>query len=472
MSAIILNEATRAVLDDGTWRALMALGVGGGVADNDDQGRPILRYATATGKPVAVMQADAAEGEVVGNAGDDPVYARGRRWDVAEDVGWSRDQVNEFYHLRSGLVARSKASLSTGCKLDQVATLDDLRAKLRDPKEGGRWAKALSPANLDDAPGLFVTSELMLQLPEIARVERVMPYARQIFPMRFLNAPGAESYRFTILDEYGDARWTSNFDGTVPMVGQSREHVRRPLEYMWMGALWGLREMLQWQQARSNGARLPEFASERPRIAREALLRQENLWLWFGGPKGSKILGLFSPENAIPKATASAHWTTLNAGAFLTLVQTNVSAIRETHVEVPDTVLLPIAAYDYAATLQWPNTDKMLLQVMLDALKPLGIREIIAVPECSHSNDLEAKLVEKKYDAATAARYAGGVDGKDAMVILSRRESKLAGIVSQDIKLLPPEVRPTKTSVIQVLASGGLEVRYPKAHRIVPFNPA
>lgn len=458
-------EFMRPIVD--AWGAML-----GGVADHDKQGRPIFRHATYTEKPLQPIVSDAPAGSIVGSTDDDAqVLARARRWDVAEDIGWSTDEVNQFANMRSGLIERAPSAIKTGCDVSKIRSIDELRERLRDPKDGDKWAMALTPARLDDAPGLFIASELMVHLPEIVRVERVMPYARQVFPMRFLNAPGAESYRFTVLDDYGDAQWASNMDGPVPMVGQKRQQIRRPLEFMWMGAKWGYRELMQWQQARSNGSRLPDFASERPRIAREALLRQENLWLFFGGPKESKILGLFSPDNQIPKATPSVHWTALSASALLKLVQDTVTSIRLSFVEVPDTILMPVAMYDWCATTQWDNTDKMLLEVMMSSLRKLGIQEIVAIPECSYSADLKAKLQAKKYSAADAERYAGGVDGLDAMVVLSRREEKCSGIVSQDVKSLPPEVKPTATAVTLILGSGGLEVRYPNAHKIVPFNP-
>lgn len=441
----------------------------GGVVDSAD-GERRLRYATASGRALKPAVCDAGDGEVVGLAGDDVVRARARRWDVAEDIGWSNDAINQFFAMQAGRIKQSAVAKATGCNLASIASLDDLREKLRG-RDGDKWALALSPAKVDDAPGLFLASELMVHLPEIVKVERVMPYARQILPMRFINAPGADSYRFTVLDDFGDAQWASNMDGPVPMVGQKRTNVIRPLEYIWMGAQWGIRELMQWQQARSNGARLPDFASERPRIAREAILRTENMWLFFGGPANSKILGLFSPDNAIPKQTASTHWTGLSEAANLSMVQANVTAIRTTYVEVPDTILMPVAQYDYYATKQWPSTDKMLLQVMMESLKPLGIQDIIAIPECGFSSTLEAALAKKKYSAADAQRYAGGVDGKDAMVVLTRDESKIAGICAQDVKSLPPEVRPTMTSVTLISSSGGCEVRKPKAHSIQPFNP-
>ena len=472
MSTNIINPAAaefmRPIVD--AWSSLLSQG-GGGVADTDRDGRPIFRHATYTEKPLRPLVSDAPEGSVVGTTDDDErVLARARRWDVAEDIGWSSDETNQLAGMRSGLIPRATAAVKTGCDLSKIRGLDELRERLRDSKDGDKWAQALTPARFDDAPGLFIASELMLHLPEIVRVERVMPYARSVFPMRFLNAPGAESYRFTVLDDYGDAQWASNMDGDVPMVGQKRQQVRRPLEFLWMGAKWGYRELMQWQQARANGSRLPDFASERPRIAREALLCQENLWLFFGGPKGSKINGLFSTDNGIPKATPSAHWTTLSAQDLLKLVQNNVTSIRESFTEVADTILMPVGLYDYCATKQWDNTDKMLLEVMMSSLKKLGIQEIVAVPECSYSAALKAKLETKKYSSADATRYAGGVDGLDAMVILSRREEKCCGIVSQDVKSLPPKVEPTATSVTLILGSGGLEVRYPQAHRIVPFN--
>ena len=424
-----------------------------------------LRHLTYTGDALTPIVIDSEPGEQINEAG---VVSRGRRIDIADDITWSPSAINELRALCTGQIARAKSSIDTGVDLSKIRGISDLKNKLRGD-EGDRYLRALTPASADDAPSLFMVSELIHNLEEVVRVERVMPWARQILPMKMLNAPGADSYQFSVLDEYGDAMWTSNFDGAPPMVGQNRKLVRRPLEYLWMGAQWGLREMMQWQQARANGIRLPDFASERPRIAREAILRMENMWLFFGGPKESGILGLLQADNKIP-TNNSAHWTTLSAADVVKLITDQITAINSEGVEVPDTILLPIAFYNYLGTTQWPNTDKMILGVLMEALRPLGIREIVAVPELTFRAALETKLLQKKYSAADAQRYAGGKSGKDCMVVMSRRPEKVAGIVSQDVKMLAPEFRPAMTSVTMILGSGGCEVRFPNAHRIVTFD--
>lgn len=436
-------------------------------------------HRTFSGKPLPLLVTDADAGEEI----TDGIYSRGRRWDLGEDIGFSADAIQSLQQMATGFLKRSKSAIDTGLDISQLTrhpegALAAFRSKVR---EDTRWARAITPARVDDAQGLFLVGELIHNLEELVRVERAQPYARQILPMRFLNAPGADSYRFTVLDEYGDAQWTSNFDGSPPMVGQKRQQIRRPLEYLWMGAQWGLRELMQWQQARVNGVRLPDFATERPRIAREAILRQENLWLFFGGPAGSGILGLLSP-NSDPaltptlsgqgiKVKSSVHWANLaTPQALVKVITDEITAISQDGVELADTILMPIGLYNYCGTTQWPDTDKMILSVLIENLRPLGIKEIVAVPELTYRASLEAKFIAKKYDAATAKRYAGGYNGKDCMVILSRRPEKIAGIVGQDVKSLAPEVRPAVTSVTFIMSSGGCEVRYPNAHRIVTFD--
>ncbi len=436
------------------------------------------KYMTFSGNPLASLVTDAAEGDEIAK----DIRSRGRRWCVGDDVEWGPGAMQEFRAMRSGELKRSDSALKTKIDLREFESVSDFRFALSDSSGDAKYdardlAKAITPARVDEAPSLFLASELTLLMPEIIRVERQMPYARTILPMRFLNAPGARYYRFDVFDDYGEAQWTSNFDGTPPVGGETRQEVTRPLHYMWMMARWGLRELLEWQQARSNGRTLPNFTTERPRGARESLLRLENYWLWFGGPTGSLILGLLSTvkdlgvvsSHGIPIST-SANWANLTAEQIVALVTAAVTRITIGGVEVPNTILMPIGMYNFIATTQWPNTQMMILGVLMTALKPMGITEIVAVPEMGYRLELENKLKTLKYDDATAKRYAGGINGKDVMVVLSRNPAKVAGIVSQDVRSLPPEVRPTQTSVIQLLASGGCEVRYPLAHDITVFD--
>jgi len=423
-------------------------------------------HLTFTGKPLAPSIVDSQDGEIITHG----VTSRGKRWRMSEDITFGSDVGNSLAALRRGDLERSRSAIDTGIDLTRYKTTGELRKALDGP-DGEKVALALCPAVTDDAPGLFLVSELLVHLPEIVRVERQMPLARQLLPMKFLNAPGADGYDFNVIDAYGDAQWTSNFNGTPPMVGTDRKIIRRPLEYLWMGAQWGLRELWNWQQARSNGLRLPDFATERPRAAREAILRQENLWLMFGGPTGSKIYGVLSPENAIPKSN-SAHWSTLSETANLKLIADKVALISATGVEVPTHLYMGVAQYIYYATTMFPDTQKSLLTILLENLRPLGIQEIVQVPELSYNAALKTALLAKKYDNETATRYAGGVDGKDAMLILSRNPAKIAGIVGQDVKSLAPEVRSAVTTVTLVMSSGGVEARYPNAHHILTFNAA
>lgn len=462
MSAIIDSENPnfRAVMDAA---ALWADAIRGSGVRNADGS---ARHLTQSGEPLPRCVSDAGEGAEIMEG----VHARGRRWDVGSDIEWGPQVLTDLRNMAAGYVKRTRAAMDTGIDISRFRSADDLREALRGP-DGDRVALSLTPAVRDDAPTLFFASELTVMFPDLVTVERQMPFARQVLPMRFLNAPGARFYQLNVIDDVGDAQWTADFVGTPPMVGSNRQQILRPLEYMWMGARWSLQEMWQWQQARANGVPLPNFAQSRPKAAREALLRQENLWLFFGGPTNSKILGLLSPDQGI-QVTNSAHWSTLTPAALVAVITEAITRITVGGVEVPTHLLLPIGLYNYLATTQWPSTQSMIMGVLMTNLKPLGIQDIVAVPELTYSAALKAKLLAKKYDDATATRYAGGVGGKDAMVVLSRREDKVAGIVSQDIRSLPPEVRSAETTVTLVLGSGGVEVRYPNAHQIVTFNAA
>jgi len=439
------------------------------------------RLLTATGVPLTPVAIDAVEGELIGNdALKQPVHSRGVRYDVG-DVEWSESANNGLYRLLHGEVGLSPiandamtALAREGIDLRKM-TIPKVREALRS-KKAGKILRALCPASLDEASSLFLTTELIAMLPDIVEIQRLPLFGRQLFPMKFLNAPGATDYEFSVMEDKGAvAQFTGDFSGKVPLVDIGRAPIRRPLRWAWLGCRYSWLELKRWQQARSNGSRLPDFAQARLKGVRQGLLKLENTVLFFGGPDGLELRGIVSPENGIQKTAAGNKLNTFSPNDMLKIVSNSVARVVNTAVETPDTIAFGTADYVTLGTTMYDTgqgpTGKTVLQALLENLKQFGITDIVRVPELQYRPEVKQLLIDKhKFSAADAEKYAGGFQGADVMLTYTRDPDKLAGVVGQDVMQFPPDVTSTETEVKMAMSMGGMEVRYPASADIVTFK--
>lgn len=333
-------------------------------------------------------------------------------------------------------------------------------------------------AAADDMTDLFIGSELIVGAPDIIRVEHRRPYARELLPMRSLNAPGALAYESQSFDRRGKAEHTTNFRGRAPTATVSRAVKIRPLVWLRAGMSWSWMEIQQWMQARSNGAPLPDFVREQQDAAREATLELENIDLLFGN-ETFEIQGLLSAANGIPGLSEAATTNLVNLAdgeARVAAILAGAKTVFETELEEPEFVAMGTRDYVYASTTAYDSSNpngETVLEVALKRGKLLGVKAIVRIPELGYSAEVKTYLQGLGYDSATAEKYAGGVGALAVIATLTRNPRKMRGIIGQDLMQLPPDRTSTETSVQVCMSTGGVEVLVPRAMYIRKMaNPA
>lgn len=322
---------------------------------------------------------------------------------------------------------------------------------------------------------LFINSELTLALPELVEIEKRTPSARDVFPMKFLNAPGAVDYEFRTLDRKGRAEHTATFEGDAPTAAVSSAPVRRPLFWMRTGIAFSWLEIEQWKQARANGAQLPDIVAEMQRTARMAILDLENIDLFFGNP-ALKITGLFSgDQNINTPAAVAAIQDAADSETAVQLLLAGVQRIFAQRFKGKMRVLLGTRDFAYCSTATYidttnGSTGRSLLQVALDRGKALGLEAFVHVPEVAYEAEVKTYLQDLGYSASLAQKFAGGLGGKATMVTMVYDPLVHRGIVGQDLMQFPPDQTSQRTKIDFAASTGGLEVRQPKGLDIQTLN--
>jgi hypothetical protein len=328
---------------------------------------------------------------------------------------------------------------------------------------------------LDSFAQLFLHSELTLGLKDLVEVEKRLPSARDVFPMRFLNAPGAKDYEFRKIDRRGRAEHTATFEGDAPTASITSEPVRRPLVWMRSGLLYSWQDVEQWKQARANGSAVPDVVKLQQQTAREVLLELENIDLFFGN-NNLKITGLFSGNQAINTPAAVANFkNAATSEAAVQLLLSGVQRVFQGRFKGPIRVLLGTRDYAYCSSATYVDGSngsigKSLLQVALERGKALGLEAFVHVPEVAYEAEVKTYLLDLSYSDAQATKYAGGLGGKATMVTMVASPTITQGVVGQDLMQFPPDITSTLTKIQMAASTGGLEVRQPKGLDIQIIN--
>lgn len=416
---------------------------------------------------------------------------RSRRYDPVEDVTFNSAAQANFRELRRNLQAlarstqlpkflrdggdgRVAADATVAQAIVKKFGTEDLHRLRRVLFMSDAAAKTVSRfAALDAMDDLFLASELVIQSPDIVEIEKRRPFARELLPMRNLNALGATSYELSTIEKRARAEFVANLGGRPPTANMKRKSMRRPLYLMRSGMMWDLMDLERWKQARSAGAPLPDFVNEQRDAAREALLELESYTLIFGHDD-LDIIGLLDEKNGIPQPAAIANFADAASGEeAVAMLLSGANAIFATNKEVPELIGLGTRDYLYVTQTAYEATSgdgRSIAQVALDRGKDLGLKAIVRVPEFGRNEEVKAYLIEVGYDNDTAEKYAGGIDGKDVMVTWSKNPAKLRGITGIDLRQLPPDRTSTETSVQMIMSTGGVEVRFPRSAHIQKIN--
>lgn len=332
----------------------------------------------------------------------------------------------------------------------------------------------------DSMTGVFIGSELTLQLPELVEVEKRKPSARDFFPIKFLNTPGAKDYEFRKIDRKARAEHTATFGGQAPRALFTSEPIKRPLVWAWSGLSFTWLEIEEWKLARANGSPIPELVGFQSEASREALLDLESVDMFFGfGTGPARILGLLSQTGgasaqSIPQPTAIANFAdATDPEDAVQALLTGVRAIKAARYRGDIVIALGTRDFIYVTSNTYSSSDgpgPSIYDVALARGKPLGLSAIVELPELGYEAEVATYLGEIGYKAPLTTTYAGGIGGKAVMLTAIRDPKVHRGIVGQDLMALPPDKTSTTTSIAYVAQNGGLEVKQPKAMHIQVLN--
>jgi hypothetical protein len=291
---------------------------------------------------------------------------------------------------------------------------------------------------LNAAENVFFERELRHLIPGMFMREYAKINARTIFPVYFMNDPGAETVSYRQGDETGEAEIVSNYADDAPNAEVFTTEHDSKIRSVRASAMWNIQEI---RAAARAGVPLEQ---RKTNAARDAMLRKENRIAFFGDANYG-LKGLFS-DTDIPREDATQTFAAGTADENLEELHELANDIPATteDIETPDTLLLAPVSYDRLATqMLGDNRDKSVLEVFLRTSP--HIRTVVRVRELA----------------------GAGTGGVDVAIAFRRDIDKMRLVVALDVEQFPPERRGMAISVTYHMRVGGLIINRPKSIRIM-----
>lgn len=221
---------------------------------------------------------------------------------------------------------------------------------------------------LDAADSIFLSRELESIKARVWERKRPPFGAFQLFPQSYEADPGAETIVWRQTDQVGVARIVANSSDDLPRVDvldqENFSHVRT------IGVSYAFTN----QEIRAANLANKPLQARRAEAARRAVDQRMNQ-IAFNGSKKDNLKGIFETANAnivvAGTAAAAPNGTAWSAASGKTAdeILTDMFALVDTPnqatngVERPDTMVLPIAAFNYiAATPRSATSDTTILE--------------------------------------------------------------------------------------------------------------
>jgi hypothetical protein len=330
---------------------------------------------------------------------------------------------------------------------------------------------------LDAAPSIYVFTELLKQVPVLIEEEFAELWARRVFPIRNLNT-WLPQWSYKRYGKRGSLPQYVDTEFSPTNINQQSERVApviRPIVFYDNGCFWNLIELERHAEAVANGAANISLDSDRIDTMIRMMLEWENLITWFGDPQAN-ILGMFSPQAdtgvvRTPAAALFGAGTTEDDRELLVNPAKMIIAQTEKTL-APNMMMISTLTWLYITGKRYGSVDNpsdmTVAQAALASLKEYGITSFLWVPEVGYRADEKARLQAHGIPAAEAERLAGGIDGKQTMVV-GRRDPKVAEMIVGKERILYP-ARETVHGRVEVRAmqgSGGIEFYKPAGFRVI-----
>lgn len=294
-------------------------------------------------------------------------------------------------------------------------------------------------ARLDANESIFFTRQLEHIMPEVYMVEHIDLKARTLLPVDNSAPAGTRTITWRVWDRIGLARLISDYSKELPRVALYGNE--QSVKVRDIGTSYGY-SVMEIQSAALTNTNLDTEYGIAARRACEELLNQ----IAFHGDAATGLKGLIGysglTEYTVPNdgTSSSKAWTAKTPAQILRDLAGITSAVRvptKTR-ETPDTLVLPLAQYDYISQTPYSaESDKSILRWYMD-------------------NNPFAMQVEWLDDLSTA-----GAGGTARMYAYKRDPRKLKLHVPQEFKQLAPQLDGLEYKIPCLMSTGGLTVQYP-----------
>ena len=336
---------------------------------------------------------------------------------------------------------------------------------------------------IDNAPGLYLFSELLKRTSILIEEDFTELWARRIFPIRNLNT-WMPQWLFESIDDRGVLPSYVNIErlpSSAQRGSENRDGTLRNLAYCFHAASWTKLELMRYAEAVANGAPNIDIGKRRIDNAVRMMNFREDLTTFFGDIDVD-ILGLYSDASKtgverIPSTDYGGPFGGAGPDVDRDLL---IGAVKQIFIDTetvlaPDTIMLGKESWAhvndrlYGSTDSDAGTNKTVLEMAMPSLEKFGIKDVLLVPEVGFSASQQARLEAHGLSAANAERYAGGDgDGDQSMVVCKRDATVMEMIVAKDRIMYPTqEVHNDRVETRMLQGDGGLAIYKPAGVKIV-----
>lgn len=301
--------------------------------------------------------------------------------------------------------------------------------------------KVLALPHFDADESVFLQRQLDYIKSQTYDVKYAELKARKLIPVSGDADPGAENIFYRQYDQFGLAKIISNYADDLPRADVKGKEFSAKVKTLASSFGYNIQEM----RAAAYG-NVP-LEQRRANAARRAVAQKENTIAFFGDTASG--LGGFLTNANITSVTIPADgtgstktWSTKTPDQILrdmNLVANTVTSVS-LGVEIPDTLLLPLAQYNYiASTARSANSDTTILNYFL-------------------ANNPYIKNVEWVNELLGA-----GASTTDRLVAYRRSPDVLTLEIPSDFEQLELQVRNLEYKVPCMQRIGGVLIYYPLA---------
>lgn len=299
--------------------------------------------------------------------------------------------------------------------------------------------------NLDANESAFFARELEFVKAKTYDKKYPQLKATRLIPVSTEAGPGASSITYQMFDQIGIMKIISNYADDLPRSDVFGKEFTSKVKSLGGSFGYNIQEI---REAAMAGRPLNAKKAASVRKANE--IKVNNL-AWFGDTDAG-LVGLLNNAN-IPAATAASGvggipWSVKTQAEILKDMNDSVTAIEETTkgVEIPDTILLPIAQWRIISTTNMgTGTDTTIKKYFMDNNPEITSIEWV--------NELKA----------VAPLPSGGAGPSDIMIIYRKDPDVLTLEIPQPFEQFPAQERNLEFVVPAHSRIGGVIVYYPLA---------